>query len=131
MASNLTTAGATRVISGGALTTVCTHIALFTASPGAAGSLTNELANSNGYSRQAITWTSSGDADEENSATITFTASGGDWSAATHYGLVSSGTHGAGTMYVTGALSTSRTVADGGSLSIAAGDLTMTGVVVT
>lgn len=130
MASNLTNAGTARVLSGGDLISVCTHIALFTASPGAAGSLANELANSNGYGRQSISWTSSGDDDEENSATITFSATG-DWSEATHYALVSSGTHGAGTAYVVGSLSTGRTVTSGGSLVIGAGDLTLQAVAVT
>lgn len=126
--SNLTTTGANLVVD--ALKAVCTHIALFTADPTDAGTLTNELANSNGYSRQAITWSATSDEDEDNTAAVTFTASGGDWSAATHWGLVTSGTHGAGTMHLTGALGATRTVLDGDSLEIDVGDLVMAGVLV-
>lgn len=121
MASNLTSEGAALALD--AVLDVGTHLALFTADPTNAGLMTNELANSNGYARQAITWTTSEDDDEENSATITFTASGGDWSEATHWGIVTSGTHGAGDMLLKGPLSTPRTIVDGGSLVYDAADL--------
>lgn len=123
MASDLTNAGAALVISGGDLKTVCTHLAGFTADPTVAGVLTNEVANTNGYVRLPVTWTSSGDADEENSGTLTWEASGGDWGEVTHVGLINSSTHGAGTLYTRKALAEPIDVVDGGSITFAAGAL--------
>lgn len=96
----LTNAGAARVISGGHLKAVCTHLALFTSNPGAGGSMTSEP-NGNGYGRQAITWSSSGDFDELNTNTLTFQSTG-SWGTITHFGFVNSATRGGGQMFVFG-----------------------------
>lgn len=129
MPSNLTNVGAAVCVA--AMKPNCTHITLFSADPGAAGSLASELADANGFARQAISWSSSGDEDEESTTLITFTASGGDWTTATHYAYVDNGTHGAGDAYMVGELSAPRTVADGGSIEIAISALTMEALVVS
>lgn len=120
----LTTAGAVRALSGGALKSVCTHIALYTANPGIAGSHANEVAAANGYSRKAITWTSSGGTSESNTGTVTFAATG-NWGTVTHFGIVSNGTRGAGTMYFVGALDSSRSMTMGYEIRFTNGNITI------
>ena len=120
----LTTAGAIRALSGGQLKSVCTHIALYTSNPGIAGSHANEVAASNGYSRKAITWTSTGTTSESNTGTITFAASG-NWGTVTHFGIVSNGTRGAGTMYFVGPLDGSRTMTMGYEIRFLAGTVSI------
>lgn len=97
-----------------------THIALYTGDPGAAGSHANELPSSNGYARQAITWSAAGGNSVQNTNTITFTASG-SWGTVTHWALVSSGTRGSGTAYARGALDAPRTVTNGVQVRFTAG----------
>lgn len=98
-----------------------------------AGTLTDELANSNNYSRQTITFrdddgtalpTTTGAI--ENAATVSFEASGGDWATATHVAILDSGTHGAGNVLAWGAMDSSRTVLDGQRLDFTAGTLRIT-----
>jgi hypothetical protein len=106
----------------------CTHVALCTADPTDAGTgaSCNELANSNGYARQSVSWASASGGSMDNSGAITFTASGGDWSQATHFALLDSGTHGAGNMLAHGDLTTAKTIQDGDSGTFAIGALVMT-----
>lgn len=99
------------------------YLALYTAAPGEAGGGT-EVANSNGYGREAIAFTDpTGTGDTSNTAQIDFTASGGNWGTVSHIGVIDSGTYGSGNMYLYGALGTSRTVNDGETLRFAAGDI--------
>jgi hypothetical protein len=97
-------------------------LALFTAAPNDAGGGT-EVSGS-GYARQAITFGAASSGVVANTSTHTFTASGGSWGTVTHYGIFSASS--AGTLYWHGALGTSRTVADGESLTVAASAFTLT-----
>lgn len=97
-------------------------LALFTAAPNDAGGGT-EVSGS-GYARQAITFGAASSGVVANTSTHTFTASGGSWGTVTHYGIFSASS--AGTLYWHGALGTSRTIADGESLTVAAGAFTLT-----
>lgn len=97
-------------------------LALFTAAPSDSGGGT-EVSGS-GYARQAITFGAASGPTVSNTSTHTFTASGGAWGTVTHYGIFSASS--AGTLYWHGALGTSRTVADGESLTVAAGAFTLT-----
>lgn len=120
----LTTYGKNLVVDavfGAGVSSFTPHVGLASADPGASGSFTNELANSNGYSRQSFAVAGASSGGDDNDAAITFTASGGDWTAATHHFVADSGTHGAGNMIATAALSSSQVVADGGSLEWDAG----------
>lgn len=118
----LTTAGATYGINTGALKTACTHIALYTTAPNISGTNhTGEVTNSAGYSRKAITWTGSG-AEVQNSGTITFTATG-NWGTVTHFGIVSSATHGSGSIYYVGALDQNRVMTNLHEIRFTAGNI--------
>lgn len=127
--ADLTTSGANDAVD--AVAAVATHVALFTADPTATGSMANEVANSNGYSRQAVTWTTTSSASESNSAAVEFAASGGDWGTVTHVGLVTSGTHGAGVVKTAKALTASRDMTDGSTLTFAIGALVLQAGVIT
>ncbi|WP_374572497.1 hypothetical protein [Phenylobacterium sp.] len=93
------------------------YLALHTADPTDAGT-TGELAG-NGYARQAITFDAASGGSAANSSTHTFTASGGDWGTVSHFSIWDAST--SGNCLYTGALTTSRTIADGESGTVAAG----------
>lgn len=100
------------------------YLALYSAPPSDSGGGT-ELSG-NGYARQAATFaaaTSPGGT-TNNTATISFTAVGGNWSTATHIGIFDAAT--AGNLLWHGEMSAPRTVLDGDTLAFAAGALTVT-----
>lgn len=101
------------------------YVALHSADPTDDGSGA-ELANSNGYARQAATFAAPSGGACATSADITFTASGGAWSTATHIGIWDSATHGGGNLLYHSALDASKTAGDGDSIVISAGNLTVT-----
>lgn len=100
-----------------------------------------EVANSYAYARVQISDTANSannkfapitiDGSENGSITtdaqVTFaTANGGDWGTVTHIGIWDSGTHGAGNLIAWGALTVSKTITDGDTFVISAGNLTIT-----
>jgi hypothetical protein len=100
------------------------HIGLFTAAPSDSGGGTE--VSGNGYSRQSVTWaqaTGTGGT-TSNEAIETFTASGGSWGTITHIGIFDAST--SGNLLWHGALTASKTVADGDSLQFAAGAIDLT-----
>jgi hypothetical protein len=98
------------------------YIGLHTADVTDAG--TGTEVTGNGYSRTAVTFTVTGDT-ATNSATVTFpTASGGSWGTVSHIGIWSASS--GGTLYYHGALTASKTVADGDTFTIQSGALTIT-----
>lgn len=78
----------------------------------------------NGYARQAVAFGAASSGSADNSGTISFTASGGNWGDITHWELWDALTTGNRLMH--GALTSSRTINDGDTLEFAAGDITMT-----
>lgn len=98
------------------------HLAIFTAAPSDAGGGT-EVSGS-GYARQAITFGAASSGVTSNTSTHTFTASGGNWGACTHFGIFDAST--AGNLLWHGALTASRTINDGESLTVAAAAFTLT-----
>lgn len=96
-------------------------VALFSATPSANGSGGTELALSNGYGREQITWGSVSNGAVTNSTVITFAASGGNWVEATHFVIFSLET--AGVRYFWNALDAGVTVNDGESAEFAIGAL--------
>lgn len=96
-----------------------TYLALFTATPSDTGGGTE--VSGNGYARQAVTWNaaSSGAGTADNSSTHTFTASGGNWGTITHIAIMDASTTGNFLYY--GAVTASRVINDGDSLTVAAG----------
>lgn len=101
-----------------------TYLALFTAAPSDSGGGTE--VSGNGYARQAVTWdTASGTGGTtSNSTAETFTASGGDFGTVTHIGIFDAAT--SGNLLWHGAMTSSKTVADGDSLQFAAGAIDLT-----
>ena len=100
------------------------YIALYTAPPSDSGGGT-EVAG-NGYSRQAVTFgaASSPGGTTDNTGSVSFTATGGNWGTITHVGIFDAST--TGNMLWHGAMTASRTINDGDTLSFAIGAVTIT-----
>lgn len=100
------------------------YLAFHTADPGETGA-TGEL-STGGYARQAITFggaTGTAPTLAANTSTHTFTASGAAWGAVTHLSIWDAIT--GGNCLTKGALTASRTIADGDSLTVAAAAITL------
>tara|TARA_E500000318_G_scaffold95507_1_gene95349 strand:- start:7118 stop:7507 length:390 start_codon:yes stop_codon:yes gene_type:complete len=99
------------------------YLSLHTSSPGEADG--NEISG-NGYSRNPIAFdaahASNGTA--ANSDIETFTASGGDFGTITHFGIHDASSD--GNLLYYGALTASKAIADGDTLSFAAGSIVIT-----
>lgn len=99
------------------------YLALCTADPtdAATGASMNEVANSGGYARKAITFGAAASRRVTQSATVTFDQASGSWGTVTHWAVVDSATHGAGNVLAHGALSVSKSVVSGNTPSVASG----------
>jgi hypothetical protein len=100
------------------------YVALYTAAPSDSGGGT-EVSGS-GYAREAVTFaaaTSPGGT-TSNTGAVSFTAAGGDWGSITHIGIhdASSG----GNLLWHGAMTASKTVADGDTLEFSIGNIDLT-----
>jgi len=104
------------------------YIGLHTGDPGESGTA-SEVANLYSYQRTSVAFDaaaqpSSGLTFCDNTATITFpTASGGNWGTITHISIKASQTYATTTAYFKGALTASKTVNDGDTFQIQAGQL--------
>jgi hypothetical protein len=100
------------------------YVGLYTAAPSDAGGGTE--VSGNGYSRQSATWgTASGTGGTtDNTGNVTFTASGGDWGTITHIGIHDAST--GGNLLWHGAMSASKTIADGDTLQFNTGNIDLT-----
>jgi hypothetical protein len=100
------------------------YVGLYTAAPSDAGGGTE--VSGNGYSRQLATWgTASGTGGTtDNTGNVTFTASGGDWGTITHIGIHDAST--GGNLLWHGAMSASKTIADGDTLQFNTGNIDLT-----
>ena len=100
------------------------YVGLYTAAPSDAGGGTE--VSGNGYAREAVTFaaaTSPGGT-TSNTGAVSFTASGGDWGTITHIGI-----HDAlsgGNLLWHGAMTASKTVADGDTLEFSIGNIDLT-----
>lgn len=97
------------------------YVALFTAAPNDAGGGTEVSGGS--YARQAVTFTVTGDT-ASNSGAVNFTASGGDFGTVTHVGIFDASS--SGNLLWHGALSASKSIVDGDTLSFAIGNIDLT-----
>lgn len=101
------------------------YVALYTAAPSDSGGGTE--VSGNGYARQAVTFdaASSPGGTTSNTGAVSFSASGGDWGTISHVGIFDAST--AGNLLWHGALTASKTIADGDTIEFAIGaiDLTM------
>lgn len=104
------------------------YLALCTSDPTDAGTgaSMNEVADSNGYARKAITFAAAATRAIAQTGTVTFDAvTGGGYGPVTYWAVVDSGTHGAGNMLAHGALSTPKTLVAGNTPSVASGQVTV------
>ena len=97
------------------------YLGLFTAAPGEAGGGTE--VSGNGYAREAVTFTVSGNL-ATNSGAIEFAAATGTWGTITHVAVFDALTGGNQIAYA--ALSTSKAIDTGDILRVPAGDLDIT-----
>jgi len=127
-----TTALADEIINGFLRNTAVTlpatvFVALFTASPGVAGSVANEVAAGVGYARASAAFGASSSGFTSNTGVISF---GPDtttnWGTLTHFGLCKAGTRGVADLMYFAALTASQVVSIGQSGSFAIGALTVT-----
>lgn len=103
------------------------HVGLFTASPGAAGSATNEVSGGS-YARVAVTnndtnFPATASLAGANGATITFPTATADWGMVTHVGLCASTTEGTNDVRHYGALTSLVVITSGQTVSFAVGAL--------
>jgi hypothetical protein len=99
------------------------YLALFTSAPSDAGGGTEVSGGS--YARQAVTLSAASGGASENSADITFPqATAADWGTITHVALMDAET--GGNMLMHTALDASKTVNNGDTFKINAGDLDVT-----
>lgn len=101
------------------------YLALCTADPtdAATGASMNEVANSGGYTRKAITFGAAASRKVEQSGTVTFDQASGSWGTVTHWAVVDSATHGAGNALAHGALTTSKSIVNGNTPSVASAEV--------
>jgi len=102
--------------SGTATRPTAWYVALYTSAPNDAstGSTGGTEVSGNGYSRGTTTSTNA----------QSFTASGGDFGTVTHMAIIDASS--GGNMLWHGALTTSRTVSDGDTLTFSAGNIDLT-----
>jgi len=99
------------------------YVGLFTASPTDSNAGTEVAGNA--YQRTAITFgTAAASGAISNSATCTFPTATGTWGTITHIGLYDAQT--SGNLLYWGAVTVSKTIQNGDTFSIGAGNLTIT-----
>ena len=97
------------------------------------GSTITEVANTGSYARQTLNpadanWTAASATDglTDNASAITFPTATADWGVITHFAICNSATWGAGNVLIHGALTSSKTVTNGDTISFPIGDLNVT-----
>jgi len=83
------------------------------------GASMTEVADSNNYSRQAVSFNDASGGSATSNGAVSFTATGGSWGTITDFAIVDSATHGAGNVFFYSALDNSRIVNDGDTLTFA------------
>jgi len=99
-------------------------LALYTAAPSDSGGGTE--VSTGGYARQAIAFNAAATpaGTTENTSAVTFTASGAGYGTVTHIGIFDAST--SGNLLWHGAMTASRTVNDGDTLTFASGAVALT-----
>ena len=101
-------------------------VALFTVMPADDGTGGTEVANANGYARQSATFATASAGASSTSADLTFgPASGGDFGTIVGVGIYDNATYGAGNPLIFATLAANKTVSDGDTFVISAGNLTV------
>ena len=114
--------------SGTATRPTAWYVALYTSAPNDAstGSTGGTEVSGNGYSRQSVTFAAASSPGGTTTSTNaqSFTASGGNFGTVTHMAIIDASS--GGNMIWHGALTTSRTVSDGDTLTFSAGNIDLT-----
>jgi hypothetical protein len=108
--------------SGTATRPTAWYLALFTAAPSDAGGGTE--VSTGGYARQTIAFSAASGGVTSNSADVSFTASGANYGTVTHIGIFDAST--GGNLLWHGAMTASKTVEDGDTITFAAGNVDLT-----
>jgi hypothetical protein len=100
------------------------YVALFTADNGLeGGTITGEVSGGS-YARQSVTLSAASDGESSNTADIEFPTATADWGTVTHVALMDAST--GGNVLMHSALDASKTVNNGDTFKINAGDLDLT-----
>ena len=100
------------------------YVALFTADNGLeGGTITGEVSGGS-YARQSVTLSAASDGESSNSADIEFPTATADWGTITHVALMDAAS--GGNVLMHSALDASKTVNNGDTFKINAGDLDIT-----
>ena len=114
--------------SGTATRPTAWYVALYTSAPNDAstGSTGGTEVSGNGYSRQSVTFAAASSPGGTTTSTNaqSFTASGGNFGTVTHMAIIDASS--GGNIIWHGALTTSRTVSDGDTLTFSAGNIDLT-----
>ena len=114
------------VLTATAYTQPSRFLALYTASPGEAGSHTNEVStNGTAYARQAVTFAAAVNGSSATNQTVTFPTATDDFGTITHVAVVDSDTEGAGNVLFYGQVTTSKTIETGDTFQVSSGNLTI------
>lgn len=100
------------------------YVALYTSAPSDAGGGT-EVSGS-AYARQPVAFAAASTpaGTTSNTGVVTFTAAGGDWGAVSHIGIHTAVT--GGSLLWHGAMTATKTIADGDTLEFAIGNIDLT-----
>jgi hypothetical protein len=102
------------------------YLALYTASPGEAGSHTNEVTTvSTAYARQSVTFASAASGASATNATVTFPTATANFGTISHVAVVDSDVEGSGNVLFYGAVTTSKTIETGDTFQVSSGNLTI------
>lgn len=101
------------------------YLALCTADPtdAATGASMNEVGNSNGYARTAITFAAASSRRVTQTGGVSFPTATGSWGTVTHWAIVTTNTYGSGNVLASGAFASSFTVLTGNTRTIASGQV--------
>lgn len=102
------------------------YLALYTASPGEAGSHANEVSTtSTAYARQSVTFATAASGASATNATVTFPTATANFGTITHVAVVDGATAAAGNVLFYGAVTTSKTIETGDTFQVSSGNLTI------
>tara|TARA_R100001510_G_scaffold47289_1_gene44545 strand:+ start:17 stop:403 length:387 start_codon:yes stop_codon:yes gene_type:complete len=98
------------------------YLGLFTSAPNDAGGGTE--VSTGGYSRQSMAFSTSSSGTTSNTGAISFTASGANFGTVTHVGIFDASS--SGNLLWHGAMTASKTVEDGDTITFAIGNIDLT-----
>lgn len=96
------------------------YVGLHTASPGEAGSTSNEVSGNN-YARVAAAFDVASSGATDNSGVVEFPIASGTWGTISHFSLHTAST--GGTMLIHGSVATAKSIVSGDTIRFTAGDL--------